>query len=46
VRRLRLLVEQAGYAGPVEIEVINSGLRDRPGDEVFGLAVDRYLGHV
>ena len=46
VRRLRLLVEQAGYAGPVEIEVINSGLRDRPGDEVFRLAVERYLAHV
>jgi sugar phosphate isomerase/epimerase len=45
-RRLRGMVEQAGYDGPVEIEIISSELQRRPGDEVLALAAERYLACV
>jgi sugar phosphate isomerase/epimerase len=45
-RHLRGLVEDAGYGGPIEVEVISSDLRARPGAEVLRLAAERYLAHV
>jgi sugar phosphate isomerase/epimerase len=45
-RHLRGLVEAAGYDGPIEIEIINSDLHRRPGNEVLQLAAERFLAHV
>jgi sugar phosphate isomerase/epimerase len=46
LRHLRALVDAAGYAGPIEIEVINEMLRQRPGADVLKLAIERYLSSV
>lgn len=35
LRRLRGLVEAAGYGGPIEVEVINPELAQVPGDELL-----------
>ena len=43
LRRLRGLVEAAGYTGPIEVEIFNQALRDRPGDEVLALLKERFL---
>ncbi|HXM58856.1 MAG TPA: sugar phosphate isomerase/epimerase family protein [Candidatus Dormibacteraeota bacterium] len=42
LRRLRGLVEAAGYSGPVEVEIFNRELWDRPGDEVLALVKERF----
>jgi sugar phosphate isomerase/epimerase len=41
LRRLRQLVERAGYDGPIEVEIISSELQAQPGDDVL----DRMLAH-
>ena len=41
--RLRAAVEAASYAGPIEVEIFNQALWDRPGDEVLALVKDRFL---
>jgi sugar phosphate isomerase/epimerase len=46
LRRLRAAVERAGYDGPIEVEVISEELRQRPGEEVLSLAIDRYRAEV
>jgi len=46
LRRLREACDAAGYAGPVEVEIFNQELWDAPGQEVFDLALRRYLEHV
>jgi sugar phosphate isomerase/epimerase len=46
LRRLRGVVESAGYTGPIEVEIFNQALRDRPGDEVLALLRERYLAVV
>ena len=43
LRRLRGVVEAAGYAGPIEVEIFNQALRDAPGDEVLALLKERFL---
>ncbi|TSB47263.1 sugar phosphate isomerase/epimerase family protein [Alkalicoccobacillus porphyridii] len=43
---MRKQVEAAGYAGPIEVEIMNQELWDRPGDEVLQLMKERYLEHV
>jgi sugar phosphate isomerase/epimerase len=45
LRRLRALVEAAGYDGPIEVEVINSALATVPGDELIARVTERYLDH-
>jgi sugar phosphate isomerase/epimerase len=40
--RLRGLVDAAGYAGPIEVEVINSALADVPGDALLADIKDRF----
>ncbi len=35
LRRLRLAVEEAGYAGPIEVEIMNEALWNRPADDVM-----------
>ncbi|MCU6708671.1 sugar phosphate isomerase/epimerase [Paenibacillus sp. J5C_2022] len=46
LRRIRAAVEAAGYNGPIEVEIFNRELWDRPGDEVLALMKERYLEHV
>lgn len=46
LRRLRTAVDAAGYSGPIEVEIFNQALWDRPGDEVLTLMKDRYLATV
>jgi sugar phosphate isomerase/epimerase len=42
LRRMRRLVEDAGYDGPIEVEVINRDLRRMPGDELVALVCERF----
>ncbi|MGH3447387.1 MAG: sugar phosphate isomerase/epimerase family protein [Nocardioidaceae bacterium] len=44
--RMRAAVEDAGYAGPIEVEIFSESLAERPYDDVLTLAIDRYLEHV
>ena len=46
IRKLRHAVEQAGYKGPIEVEIFNDVLWRRPGDEVVELMKERYLNCV
>ena len=46
LRRMREACDAAGYTGPVEVEIFNQDLWDRPGQEVFDLALARYREHV
>jgi sugar phosphate isomerase/epimerase len=46
LRKLRYAVEQAGYRGPIEVEIFNQAIWDTPGDEVLQLMGQRYLQHV
>jgi sugar phosphate isomerase/epimerase len=43
IRRIRSLVEAAGYNGLIEVEIFNQAIWDRPGDEVLRLMKERYL---
>ncbi|MCZ8511957.1 sugar phosphate isomerase/epimerase [Paenibacillus filicis] len=45
LRRIRHAVEDAGYDGPIEVEIFNQAIWDRPGDEVLSLMKERYLQH-
>jgi sugar phosphate isomerase/epimerase len=42
LRGMRRLVDAAGYDGPIEVEVINRELCERPGDELVALACERF----
>jgi sugar phosphate isomerase/epimerase len=46
LRRLRSAVDEAGYSGPIEVEIFNKEIWDTPGDEVLKLMCTRYLSHV
>jgi len=46
LRRLREACDDAGYDGPIEVEIFNDVLWSRPGQEVLDLAMDRYREHV
>lgn len=46
LRGLRGLVEEAGYDGPIEVEVINPALAALPGDELMALVCERCLSCV
>ncbi len=46
LRRLRAAVDEAGYDGPIEVEIFNQGLWDLPGDELLALMKHRYLAYV
>jgi sugar phosphate isomerase/epimerase len=46
LRRIRALVEAAGYSGPIEVEIFNRAIWDAPGDEVLAQMAERYLEHV
>jgi sugar phosphate isomerase/epimerase len=42
-RPIRAAVEQAGYAGPIEVEIFNQAIWDTPGDAVLDLMSRRFL---
>lgn len=46
LRQLRALVEDAGYRGPIEVEIFNQSIWDAQGDEVLELMCARYLACV
>ncbi|TDQ38313.1 sugar phosphate isomerase/epimerase family protein [Aureibacillus halotolerans] len=46
LRKLRTAVEEAGYYGPIEVEIINQAIWDTQGDEVLATMKDRYIEHV
>ncbi len=46
LRRIRAAVEDAGYAGPIEVEIFNEDLWRRTGEEVLALIKDRFRTHV
>ena len=46
LRGVRGLVEEAGYDGPIEVEVINPGLMELAGDELLALVCERCLSCV
>lgn len=46
IRKIRAAVEQAGYHGPIEVEIFNQAIWDTPGDEVLATLCQRYLTHV
>ena len=46
LRRLRAACDSAGYDGPIEVEVFNSGVWETPGNVVLRTAMDRYREHV
>ncbi|OYD07162.1 sugar phosphate isomerase/epimerase family protein [Paludifilum halophilum] len=46
IRRIRQAVEEAGYNGPIEVEIINQAIWDQPGDQTLQTMKDRYLEHV
>jgi sugar phosphate isomerase/epimerase len=45
-RALRVAVDAAGYAGPIEVEIFNQALWDTPGDEVLTKVVERFTALV
>jgi len=46
LRRLRTAVEEAGYTGPIEVEIFQRELWEMPGNEILQLMCTRYLEHV
>ncbi|WP_059102596.1 sugar phosphate isomerase/epimerase family protein [Shouchella shacheensis] len=46
LRKVRKQVEAAGYQGPIEVEIMNQALWDRPGDDVIREMIERYKSHV
>lgn len=45
IRRIREAVEAAGYTGPIEVEIFNQEIWDRPGDDVLAQMKEQYLEH-
>jgi len=46
LRALHATALDSGYRGPVEVEIFNSDIWSRPGDEVMTLMLGRYRAHV
>jgi sugar phosphate isomerase/epimerase len=46
LRRIRTAVEDAGYHGPIEVEIMNESLWNQDADPVLDLTISRYLSHV
>jgi sugar phosphate isomerase/epimerase len=43
---LRRAVEQAGYSGPIEVEIFNQALWDKSGDEILSAVIERFTSLV
>jgi sugar phosphate isomerase/epimerase len=46
LRRIRKGVEESGYSGPIEVEIMNEEIWNRPADSVLEETTQRYLGCV
>jgi sugar phosphate isomerase/epimerase len=46
IRRLRNAVSEAGYLGPIEVEIFNNQLWRLPGREILRLVKGRFVTHV
>jgi sugar phosphate isomerase/epimerase len=46
IRSIRTAVEQAGYTGPIEVEIFNQAIWDMPGDAVLDLICARFVEYV
>jgi sugar phosphate isomerase/epimerase len=46
IRSIRAAVDQAGYTGPIEVEIFNQAIWDMPGDEVLALMCARFVEYV
>jgi sugar phosphate isomerase/epimerase len=42
LRRIRAAVDDAGYAGPIEVEIFNPEIWNQPGDEILATMKERY----
>jgi sugar phosphate isomerase/epimerase len=42
LRRIRALIEAAGYTGPQEVEILSTDWWKRPGDEVLATCIERF----
>jgi hypothetical protein len=45
-RRLRQAVDDAGYHGPIEVEIFNEALWRLPGEQLLKLMCERFIKHV
>jgi sugar phosphate isomerase/epimerase len=43
IRKIRLAVEEAGYNGPIEVEIFNQKIWDQPGDTTLAMMKERYM---
>jgi sugar phosphate isomerase/epimerase len=46
LRRIRAAVDDAGYLGPIEVEIFNPEIWGRPGDEILATMKERYAALV
>lgn len=46
IRRIREAVDEAGYTGPIEVEIFNETIWDTPGDAVLRRVVERFQSEV
>ncbi len=46
INRMRKAVEEAGYRGPIEVEIINQALWDQNGDDVLKQVTSSFKKHV
>ena len=46
IRRIREAVDAAGYAGPIEVEILNPKIWEKHGDEILEQIKERYAAHV
>jgi sugar phosphate isomerase/epimerase len=44
--RIRAAVDDAGYAGPIEVEIFNPEIWNQPGDEILATVKERYAALV
>ncbi|MFH8405086.1 sugar phosphate isomerase/epimerase family protein [Streptomyces sp. NPDC018019] len=46
LRWFRERVDEAGYQGPIEVEIFNPSLWERPGDEALAEVLERFITHL
>jgi sugar phosphate isomerase/epimerase len=46
LRRIKTAVEEAGYVGPIEVEIFNQVIWEMPGKDVLEQMKERYVEHV
>ena len=46
IPRIRKAVEESGYTGPIEVEIMNQNLWDMPGQEAIEWTKRRFIEYV